>query len=466
MPPNFSLSYLLYILIGSGCIWLATKVIRERLVGSPKYKSLIAMAPLVFPVLVLVWSRPDLSNIVVRTEGVLPVLSGFISNSLGFFMDFNPLIIFSYLRLEIRILEIVAELSGAFLLCGILIATTILLVSRFLGNGIIKKIQGTIEIDDGEIPELESLVSTLSKKAGISTPKILITEDLRPDAFTMGQGPSASLVFSIGLLANANPDEMEAVVAHEIAHLKNRDGLLKLLVGWLRLFSFYNPIAHMSAGEVERERELLADQTAVDILGDPGKLIMSLDIAKGGVIGPRRDRFIATFSGIFSTSAFTNHHPTPEQRSASATMGPKKRKGRYGPVWFSIAVLLLLASAYLPAEAARVMHSHVFLMPLWVGRPEHADISGKIASWEGKRDFSTGQALDMEFFKQEQLPVLSAHHSSIHAPLEAPPDPDIFPGMIGNPSEPLKPSFKPPESHKPKWFSTVIIATNILRNIY
>jgi Zn-dependent protease with chaperone function len=404
---------------------------------------------MLFPLLVLAWFRPDLSNFFIRVEGILPLLSTTISASLGSIIDFNPLVVLSFLRLEVRILHLIAQFSGILLMCGVTIASTLMLISRFFGQKIICSIQGIIEIEKGEIPELEHVVSRVSKKAGISMPRILLTEDLRPDAFTMGYGSSASLVFSVGLLATATPDEIEAISAHEIAHLKNRDSYVKLLIGWLRLFSFYNPIVHVAAGEVERERELLADQLAVSILGNPSQLLSSLDISTARFTRSKRVGVTTAFSSIFAPLAFTNHHPTPEQRSALVKGSRVKRTRKKWITWISVASMLILASVYLPAETAKAIRSPFIILPGWPNRPDHTY----------RPDPAPVEWIDESLTPR---PPIDNQRASVKPPPR-------FSGNItrlnldGN-----KTRFLPSqvERNRYEWLNTVVIATNLLRNIY
>jgi heat shock protein HtpX len=76
----------------------------------------------------------------------------------------------------------------------------------------------------GEIPYLEDMVSRLTKKADIPMPKLGVVDDPLPNAFVFGltQGGS-TLAVNQGILELLNEKEMEAVLAHEIGHIKNRD---------------------------------------------------------------------------------------------------------------------------------------------------------------------------------------------------------------------------------------------------
>jgi heat shock protein HtpX len=77
-----------------------------------------------------------------------------------------------------------------------------------------------------EDPLLRSTVDTVAARLGVAPPKLQLIDDGFPRAFVVGRNPrSATLAFSSGLLTALTPDELEAVVAHELAHVRARDVL-------------------------------------------------------------------------------------------------------------------------------------------------------------------------------------------------------------------------------------------------
>jgi len=85
-----------------------------------------------------------------------------------------------------------------------------------------------------EAPELYAMVERLSKRAGIPTPRVYIIESPQPNAFATGRSPShAAVAVTTGLLQLLDTDELEGVLAHEIAHIKNWDILTSTLAATL-----------------------------------------------------------------------------------------------------------------------------------------------------------------------------------------------------------------------------------------
>ncbi len=84
------------------------------------------------------------------------------------------------------------------------------------------------ELLPGEAPALHSLLETLSLRAGIVKPRLYTIPDGLPLALATGRGPTSSaLAVSTGLLGLPAPAELEGIIAHEVAHVRNRDVLVQ-----------------------------------------------------------------------------------------------------------------------------------------------------------------------------------------------------------------------------------------------
>jgi heat shock protein HtpX len=83
------------------------------------------------------------------------------------------------------------------------------------------------EVDAASAPELFQIVGELAQRASLPMPRVYILQEDQPNAFATGRNPQNSAVaISTGLLQILNRDEIAGVMAHELAHIKNRDTLL------------------------------------------------------------------------------------------------------------------------------------------------------------------------------------------------------------------------------------------------
>jgi heat shock protein HtpX len=86
---------------------------------------------------------------------------------------------------------------------------------------------GATQVDRQSAPGLVAIVERLAARAGMPCPKIFIIDSDQPNAFATGRDPEhASVAATTGLLDRLAPEEVEGVMAHELAHVKNRDTLI------------------------------------------------------------------------------------------------------------------------------------------------------------------------------------------------------------------------------------------------
>ncbi len=96
------------------------------------------------------------------------------------------------------------------------------------------KMAGARPVSPSEAPELHQLVAKLAAQAGIPKPKVYVIPSETPNAFATGRNPEhAAVAVTAGIMHLLNWDELEGVLAHEIAHIKNRDILVSTLAAVL-----------------------------------------------------------------------------------------------------------------------------------------------------------------------------------------------------------------------------------------
>ena len=138
----------------------------------------------------------------------------------------------------IRTGVLIAALTALFMAVGYFIGGTTGMFIAFLvaagtnlfaywnADKMVLSMQGAVEVDPRRAPDLYRMVETLASRAGIPTPKLYVIETAQPNAFATGRNPqNAAVAVSSGLLNTLSSAEVAGVVAHELAHIKNRDTL-------------------------------------------------------------------------------------------------------------------------------------------------------------------------------------------------------------------------------------------------
>jgi Zn-dependent protease with chaperone function len=254
------------------------------------------------------------------------------------------------------------DLSYTGLLCiiGLVFGIAILAVSYFFGVRIVKRCQGVMDVTAEDEPRLYKSVEKLASRVGVATPKIGLTENLQPNAFTIGYGDSAMVVFSSGLISTLNQVELEAVIAHELAHIKNRDFHLMAMVSSLKIVSFFNPAAYLSASLLAREREYLADDIGSKATGRKNTLkralikIAAAPVQRRAVV-PELVSGLFIYSQIGSLRAAFTSHPSLDMRLDRIGRGKSGDK-MDGYKAALVAVLLVGSLVMLSSYIMQPMH--------------------------------------------------------------------------------------------------------------
>jgi len=266
-------------------------------------------------------------------------------------------------------IERVVEVNYIGVLCivGLVFGAVTFLISNIFSISIVKRLQGVVEVGADEEPRLSNLVDKVANRMRIETPRVGLTEHLQPNAFTVGRGKNAMVVFTMGILDTLNPMELEAVTAHELAHIKNGDFSLMAVVTSLKLVFFYNPFAYLATSMISREREYLADEVGAKLRSRKRQLKSAL-VKISRVKAESRPNMLTTwttslfvYSQIGSLkSAFTAH---PNLDTRLSHIGGKTASRGDAAKTFAVAVLLgstlILAGGYL-SQPVRLMDQVLF----------------------------------------------------------------------------------------------------------
>ncbi len=114
------------------------------------------------------------------------------------------------------------------------------------------------EVSEAEAPDLHAMVHRLSTAAGVPMPKVYILPSESPNAFATGRNPQhAAVAVTQGIVRILTPDELEGVLAHEMAHVKNRDILIGTVAatfaGAIMLLARFATFAAIFGGGRDRE---------------------------------------------------------------------------------------------------------------------------------------------------------------------------------------------------------------------
>ena len=211
---------------------------------------------------------------------------------------------------------------------------------------------GARELLPGEAPALHSAVERLSARARVVKPKLYLLPDGYPRALSGGRGAQggAALAVSTGLLGVATPAELEGIVAHELAHLRNRDVLVQTLAvtvaaavvelsrigGWFQrgLLFVLGPLAASFVHLVlSPGREYEADRVAAELCGSPHGIadaLVRLEVAMGLVefqASPATEPlYIANpFAEEGMAALFVTHPPLGERVGRLRALDPEWR---------------------------------------------------------------------------------------------------------------------------------------------
>lgn len=147
--------------------------------------------------------------------------------------------LFIVFAIGFAVIYVIMLLLGVSSIGIIAIALLFFLAQWYLTPYIIKFASKLRYIGDEEYPKLQKMVADLSAQAGIPKPKIAISPSQEPNAFVFGRSTKgASLAVHEGLLKMVNDDELNAVLAHEIGHIKHKDFIVITIVSFVPMLAY------------------------------------------------------------------------------------------------------------------------------------------------------------------------------------------------------------------------------------
>lgn len=242
------------------------------------------------------------------------------------------------------------------LVIGLGLAIVMNVGSYWYSDKIVLRMYNAQEVTEAQAPELYSIVRTLAQAGQIPMPKVYVIPEEAPNAFATGRNPQhAAVAATQGLLRMLNRDEITAVLAHELGHVKNRDTLIMVVAAtiggaismianiaqWGLIFGggrsdddgphpaaalvgiLVAPIAAMLIQmAISRSREFGADEAGARLCGNPLALASALEKIQAysqrvpmhqGSPATAHLFIINPFSGAALAKLFSTHPPTEER---------------------------------------------------------------------------------------------------------------------------------------------------------
>ena len=214
------------------------------------------------------------------------------------------------------LIAIGALIGGGALYLFVALAVLMNVAGYWFSDKLALKASRAKPVEPGTLPELEAIVQELAQRAEVPTPRLYLVQSEQPNAFATGRNPQhAAVAVTQGLLQQLPPDQLKGVLAHEFAHIKNRDILVSSiaamvagsisaianvlqfsllfggddedsgplgLIGTLATIILAPLAAALLQLAVSRQREYLADATGAQLLGRAAPLADALETLERG----------------------------------------------------------------------------------------------------------------------------------------------------------------------------------------
>ena len=214
------------------------------------------------------------------------------------------------------LIAIGALIGGGALYLFVALAVLMNVAGYWFSDKLALKASRAKRVEPGTLPQLEAIVQELAQRAQVPTPRLYLIPSEQPNAFATGRNPQhAAVAVTQGLLQQLPPDQLKGVLAHEFAHIKNRDILVSSiaamvagsisaianvlqfsllfggddedsgplgLIGTLATIILAPLAAALLQLAVSRQREYLADATGAQLLGRAAPLADALETLERG----------------------------------------------------------------------------------------------------------------------------------------------------------------------------------------
>ncbi|HSA38003.1 MAG TPA: zinc metalloprotease HtpX [Methanoregula sp.] len=251
----------------------------------------------------------------------------------------------------------------------------VLLIQYFFSDRMVLWSMGAREVSEQEEPHLTETLTRLCAIANLPRPRLALVDSAVPNAFATGRNPKNSVIaVTSSLVSTLSQDELEAVLAHELSHVKNRDVMVITFAGFLSTAAYFlfrnwltygSGLGSGSGGRrsdkaalliiipllaavvwlisfllikaLSRYREFAADRGSAILTGNPSHLASALVKISGEMSGvPTKDlRSVEGMNAFFIIPAISgtsilnllSTHPTVEQRLAALERIQREMKG-------------------------------------------------------------------------------------------------------------------------------------------
>lgn len=253
--------------------------------------------------------------------------------------------------------QVVGGAQGMILFAGFAVVAN--LAMYWFSAPMALKMSKAREVGEAEAPELHSMVAGLAARAGLPKPKVYVTPAEQPNAFATGRNPAnAAIAVTEGITRALSSRELEGVLAHEMAHIKNRDiliasmaamiaGVISGIANFLQFSMFFGGgdgedngplgiigviatifLAPLAAAiiqmSISRQREYRADLVGAQFLGDGNPLADALEtLERASQVLPMQTNPaaaplyivnpLAALRGRGLSNLFSSHPPTAER---------------------------------------------------------------------------------------------------------------------------------------------------------